>query len=221
MARGAAEQVERLAISVLKRASSFYEPYLARIRPYFEPYMARMRTRYERMEPREKILVQIASVVVSVFLAYNLVYAPFQGLRQDLRDRTQARERQLSEVRRLVQQYRQLGLEVTAAKKRTVQQGKDFSLFSAVEGKLTDTVGVVKVSSITPGEDKKISKDLVQHNVDISLAGVSLPEIVDTLYGIDTLPVPVLVSDLHIKRGQLLTTVFDVQMTCVAIGKNG
>jgi len=50
---------------------------------------------------------------------------------------------------------------------------------------------------------------------------VSLPEIVDTLYGIDTLPVPVLVSDLHIKRGELIHAVFDVQMTCVAIGKNG
>ncbi len=50
---------------------------------------------------------------------------------------------------------------------------------------------------------------------------MSLPEIVNTLYGIDTLPVPVLISDLHIKRGQLVTNAFDVQMTCVAIGKNG
>ena len=221
MARGTTERAERLAISILKRVGSFYEPYAARIRPYFQPYVARVRTRYERMEPREKALVQIASAVVAVFAAYNLVYAPFQSLRQDLRDRTETRERQVNEVRRLVQQYRQLGLEVAAAKKRTVQQGRDFSLFSAVEGKLTDTVGVAKVSSITPGEDKKISKDLVQHNVDISLAGVSLPEIVDTLYGIDTLPVPVLISDLHIKRGQLVTNAFDVQMTCVAIGKNG
>jgi len=89
-----------------------------------------------------------------------------------------------------------------------------------VEGKLTDTVGVVKVSSITPGEDQKISKDLVQHNVEIALANLDLSEVVDTLYGIATLPVPVLVSEIHIKRSPL-NTVFDVQMTCVAIGKNG
>jgi len=221
MASRARERVEQIAVRAVKRASSFYQPYAERARPYVGPYIYRARARYERLEPREKILVQIAGALSAVFLAYNLVYSPFEALRQDLSDRTATRERQISEVRRMVQQYRQLSLEVAAAEKRTVRQTKDFSLFSAVEGKLTDTVGVAKVSSITPGEDQKISKDLVQHNVEIALTALSLPDIVDTLYGIDTLPVPVLVSDLHIKRAQLITTTFDVQMTCVAIGKSG
>ncbi len=221
MASRARERLEHIAIRVVKRASSFYQPYAERVQPYVGPYIYRARTRYERLEPREKTLVQVAGALIAVFLAYNLVYSPFEGLRQDLSDRTETRERQISEVRRMVQQYRQLSLEVAAAEKRTVRQTKDFSLFSAVEGKLTDTVGVVKVSSITPGEDQKISKDLVQHNVEIALTALSLPDVVDTLYGIDTLPVPVLVSELHIKRVQLMTTSFEVQMTCVAIGKSG
>lgn len=215
------ERLQHIAIRILRRANSFYQPYAARIRPYVEPYVDRSRARYERLEPREKTLVQIAGTLIAVFLAYNLVYSPFEGLRQDLSDRIETRERQISEVRRMVQQYGQLSLEVAAAEKRTVRQTKDFSLFSAVEGKLTDTVGVVKVASITPGEDQKISKDLVQHNVQIALTALALPDVVDTLYGIKTLPVPVLVSDLHIKRAQLITTTFEVQMTCVAIGKSG
>jgi type II secretory pathway component PulM len=221
MATRTRERLEHAAIRVLRRAGSFYQPYAERMRPYIGPYIYRAQARYQRLEPREKILVQIAGALIGVFLAYNLVYSPFEGLRQDLSDRTETRARQISEVRRMVHQYRQLSLEVAAAEKRTVRQTKDFSLFSAVEGKLTETVGVVKVSSITPGEDQKISKDLVQHNVEIALANLTLQEVVDTLYGIDTLPVPVLVSDLHIKRTQLITTSFDVQMTCVAIGKSG
>jgi hypothetical protein len=214
------QRLEQVALRILKRANSFYQPYAERMRPYVGPYIHRAQARYRRLEPREKILVQVAGALIGVFLAYNLVYSPFESLRQDLSDRTETRARQISEVRHMVQQYLQLKLEVAAAEKRTVRQTKDFSLFSAVEGKLSDTVGVAKVSSITPGEDQKISNDLVQHNVEIALTNISLPDIVDTLYGVDTLPVPVLVSDLHIKRSELVTS-FDVQMTCVAIGKSG
>jgi hypothetical protein len=211
------ERIQHLVLRLVKRVGAFFEPYFTRLRPY----TARLRTRYERLERREKILVQALGVLLLVFLVYNLVYAPFQTLRQDLSDRIEARQRETLEVRRLVREHQQLQLEVAAAEKRTVRQGKDFSLFSALEGMLSSTVGVVKVASITPGEDKNISKDLVQHNVDIALTGVNLTEIVDTLYGINTLPVPVYVSDLHIKRSQvILNTSFDVELTCVAIGRN-
>jgi hypothetical protein len=60
MASRARERLEHIAIRVAKRASSFYEPYAARIRPYVGPYIDRARTRYERLEPREQTLVQIA-----------------------------------------------------------------------------------------------------------------------------------------------------------------
>jgi type II secretion system (T2SS) protein M len=220
---GIREQIQRLALRLIKRTGAFFEPYLARLRPYVRPYTARLSARYDRLEQREKILVQALGVLVFAFLAYNLVYSPFQGLRQDLSDRIEARQRETLEVRRLVHEHQQLQLEVAAAEKRTVRQGKDFSLFSALEGMLSSTVGVTKVASITPGEDKVISKDLVQHNVDIMLTGVNLTEIVDTLYGINSLPVPVFVSDLHIKRSQIVivNVIFDVDLTCVAIGRSG
>ncbi len=216
---GARQRIDDLAARVLVGARRLYAPYLERIRPYISPYVARLRARYERLEPREKLLVQVAGVLLAGFFAYNFVYLPIQDMRQDLRERTEARQKEILEVRRLAQEYRQLKLEVSAAEKRTVKQSKDFSLFSAVEGMLTKTVGVAKVGSINPGEDRKISTDLVQHNLEITLSGVSLDELVSTLYGVQTLPVPVLVSDLHIKKGAVGGT-FDVDMTCVAIGRS-
>jgi hypothetical protein len=215
------QNVEALARRILGRIRQIYDPYVERIRPYVAPTISRLRARYDRLEPREKILVQIAAAISAVFLGYNLIYTPVQNLRADLSQRTEARRHQILEVRRLVQDYERLKLELAAAEKRTVRQDKDFSLFSALQGMLTKSVGLSKIGSINPGDDRKISSDLVQHSVDITLNGVSLAEIVDALYGIETLPVPVLVSDLHIKKGGLLSPVYDVDITCVAIGKSG
>jgi type II secretory pathway component PulM len=216
----AGDAVERLAGRIFGLMGGLLRPYLERARPYVAPYIARARARYERFEPREKLLVQIAGALVALLMSYNFVYLPVFNLREDLRQRIEQRQHQIIEVRRMVRDYQQLRLELKDAEKRTVRNNKDFSLFSALEGMLTNSVGVAKVGSINPGEDKKISKDLVQHNVQITLTGVSLAEIVDTLYGIKTLPVPVLVSEIHIKRGPL-PTIFDVEMTCLAVGANG
>lgn len=211
------ERLRLIARPALARARTLYAPYAGRLRPYFDPFLAPLRTRYERLEPREKTLVQIGLAVSGLFFGYNLVYAPVQSLRQELVERTAARQHELVEVRRLTHNYQQVKLDLAAAEKLTVPQ-KDFSLFSALEGMLTKSVGVAKIGSITPGEDRRISKDLIQHSVDVTLAGVTLAEVVDTLYGVETLPVPVRVSNLHLK-GEALG--FEVQMTCVALGKNG
>ena len=120
----------------------------------------------------------------------------------------------------MVQQYRQLSLEVAAAKKRTVQQSQDFSLFPPGGGQAYRHRRRRESQLEPPARTRKSPRTWFS-TTSRSRSGVSLPEIVDTLYGIDTLPVPVLVSDLHIKRGQLITTAFDVPMTCVAIGKSG
>lgn len=211
--------VESLVKRTLRLAHPLYQPLVDRLRRLVEPAAARIRARYDRLEPREKTLVQIASALGALFLAYNLVYTPIQGMRQDLRERIETRQHEILEVRRLAQTYQKLKLDLAAAEKHTVPQ-KDFSLFSALEGMLTKSVGVAKIGSITPGEDKKISKDLVQHSVDITLENVSLADIVDTLYGIKTLPVPVLVSSLHVKKGSV-TVFYQVEMTCIALGKTG
>jgi type II secretory pathway component PulM len=218
MRRRVRHGVESILKLIVRLVRPLYQPIVDRVRPIVEPAAARIRARYDRLEPREKTLVLIASALGAVWVAHTLVYAPIQGLRQDLRERIETRQHEVVEVRRQVQTYRRLKLDLAAAEKHTVPQ-KDFSLFSALEGMLTKSVGVAKIGSITPGEDKKISKDLVQHSVDITLQNVSLADVVDTLYGIKTLPVPVIVSSLHVKKAGQLATVYQVEITCIALGK--
>ena len=97
--------------------------------------------------------------------------------------------------------------------------GKDFSLFSVLEGPLSREVGREKIVSITPSQ-RNISGDLVQFTLALKLAGVNLDQIVDALYGMNTVGVPVTVTSLSIKKSPQNAHSFDVDLTCAALGKN-
>jgi hypothetical protein len=54
----------------------------------------------------------------------------------------------------------------------------------------------------------------------LKLANVNLAQLVDALYGINTLPMPIGVSTIHIQRRTPDTHSYDVDLTCVALTKN-
>jgi hypothetical protein len=108
---------------------------------------------------------------------------------------------------------------MAAAEKRTVPKSGDFSLFSVVEQSLTKSIGHEKIASITPA-DKPVPGGYQQYTIDLKLSGLSLSQIVDALYGVQTLSVPVTVSNLHIRQRTPDTHSYDVDMTCAALGKN-
>jgi hypothetical protein len=59
-----------------------------------------------------------------------------------------------------------------------------------------------------------------QYSVDLKLNELTLGQVVDTLYGLSALNIPVTVSTLHITRRSQDTHTFDLEMTCVALGRN-
>ncbi len=179
------------------------------------------RSRYRRLEPRERRLVSVALVLLAVVLVYNLAYLPLANFQSSLDSQLEARQRELAEVQRLVDTYRERQAELRAAEKNTVPQSRDFSLFSVIETALTRNVGHDRISSITPGAERKLSGGLTQYTVDLKLEKVSLAQIVDALYGVKTLSVPVAVSNLRITRRVREPHSYDVDMTCIAVAKNG
>ena len=78
----------------------------------------------------------------------------------------------------------------------------------------------VLIGSITPAE-KTLPGGMTQYSVELKLNALSLPQVVDTLYGLSALNVPVTVSTLHVTRRSQDQHTFDVEMTCVALGRNG
>lgn len=192
----------------------------ARVRVALAPTVAAARGRYQKLEPRERVLVQIAGALITLFIVFNLVYLPIQGGLGGLGDRIQERQHDAIEVAHLMRTYQRLRVDLATMRTRTVAASGDFSLFSVVEQALTHAPGKEKIGSITPAE-KTIPGGLKQYTVELKLNSLSLPQIVDTLYGLNSLNVPVTVSTLHVTRLSQDPHTFDVEMTCVALGRSG
>ncbi len=192
----------------------------ARARTALAPTIAAARGRYQKLEPRERVLVQIAGALVALFIAFDLVYLPIQGALGGLGDRIQERQHDALEVAHMMRAYQRLRVDLATMRTRTVAASGDFSLFSVVEQALTRAPGKDKIGSITPAE-KAIPGAMTQYTVELKLNALSLPQVVDTLYGLSALNVPVTVSTLHVTRRSQDSHTFDVEMTCVALGRNG
>jgi len=196
-------------------------PYVKQVRERLDPLVGQARGRYQKLEPRERLLVHIAAGVFGLFLIYNLVYVPIVDLSSGLEDKIVQRQRDLAEVRRLAGTYAQLKADLASAEHHTVPRGKDFSLFSVVEASLTNSVGREKIGSITPGSDKKLADGFTEYSVQLKLAGLNLAQLVDALYGISSLAMPIGVANIRIQRRSQDTHSYDVDLTCVALARNG
>jgi len=201
------------------RVRDLIRPLLKQAATRVDPFIAQARGRYQKLEPRERILVQIAGGLLAIFLIYNLVYTPIVDLSSGLENKIAERQHDLAEVRRLAGTYAQLKANLAKAEKRTVP-GKDFSLFSVVEASMTKSVGREKIGSITPGSDRKLADGFTEYSVQLKLANVNLAQLVDALYGINSLTMPIGVSTIRIQRRTQDTHSYDVDLTCVALAKN-
>jgi hypothetical protein len=202
------------------RLSAILADGTARLRTALAPTIAAARGRYQKLEPRERVLVQVAGALVALFIAFNLVYLPIQGALGGLGDRIQERQHDAVEVAHMMRAYQRLRVDLATMRTRTVAASGDFSLFSVVEQALTRAPGKDKIGSITPAQ-KAIPGGMTQFSVELKLNALSLPQVVDTLYGLSALNVPVTVSTLHVTRRSQDSHTFDVEMTCVALGRNG
>jgi type II secretory pathway component PulM len=218
------ERIAQLAApwinAVAERARPVCRNIFARAEEITAPARKTARAWYERREAREKLLLKVLGGILGVFLIYSLIFVPVIDLRDNLKARIVSRQQELVQVRSMMRTWKRLQVDLTDAQKHTVPEGKDFSLFSVVEQTLTSSVGRDKIGSITP-VDKPVPGGFIQHSVDLKLAGISLAQIVDTLYRVQTLAVPVTVSNLHIRQRDQDLHSYDVDMTCSALGKNG
>jgi len=206
--------------NIRARLMDLLRPYLKQAATRIDPYIAQARNRYQKLEPRERILVQIGAGVFGLFLIYNLIYMPIVDLSSGLQTEIAQRQHDLVEVRRLSNQYVQLKNDLANAERHTVPLGKDFSLFSVVESSMSKSVGREKIASITPGSDRKLSDGFTEFSVQLKLENVNLAQLVDALYGINSLSMPIGVANLRIQRRTQDTHSYDVDLTCVALAKN-
>jgi type II secretory pathway component PulM len=224
MLRNLMESIASRIASILEPISRLIgdalRPLVERAAAAIEPIVSQLRNRYERFEPREKMLVQIAAMMLGVLVAYNFIYQPIVGLDATMQAAVAARERDLREIRRLAALYSQSKANLAEAEHRTVPSGKDFSLFSVVEGSLSKTIGHDKIASIAPGSDRKLPEGFTEHTVNLKLSNVNLAQVVDALYAINSIATPVSVENLRIQRRMPDTRSYDLDLTCIALARD-
>jgi len=187
---------------------------------WLSPRYRQLRARYYKLERRERMLLQLAAGAFAVFLAYNLVYQPVVSLQAGMADRIAARQRDLTEVRRMASTYAQVRRELTALERNTTLPSADFSLTATLSGALNGVVDNDKIGGINPLPNKPVSGQFTQYGADLKLNGVSLAQLVDALYKIKSIKEPVVVSNLHIVKRPADPHTYDVDMTCSVLGKN-
>lgn len=207
--------------NIRARIKSAVAPAMERLSATIEPLRARASARYQKLEPRERLMLKVLALAFGVFFLYDFIYLPITDFSSGLVAKVEQRQHELGEVRSLTQVYLRRQAELRLAEKHTLAPDKSFSLFSVVESTLTKSVGRDKIGSITPRPDLKLPDGFTQHSVDLQLSDVSLKQLVDALYSVGHLSQPVAVSSLRITRRNGDTHSYDVEMTCVAVGRNG
>jgi len=131
------------------------------------------------------------------------------------------RQNDLEQVRRLAAEYAEMKSELTSAEKNTIPKASNFSLFSVLETSLSTSIGKEKIGSITPGSDRNLPDGFIEFSVQLKLQNVDLKQLVDALYGINSLEQPIGVESIRIQRRNQDPHTYNVDLTCVALAKNG
>jgi len=166
-----------------------------------------------RLSPRERQFIAVAATSLGIILLYVLVVDPLWEMHTRLRARVAAKERELREVTSLHVMYESLRREVAKARPAS---GTKVSPFAFLEGLATSTLGRDKLAAINPvGHENRDGMD--QETIELKLSGVSLREVVELLYKMDTAGATLRCINLSIKKRYKDPYTFDVALTALAL----
>jgi general secretion pathway protein M len=166
-----------------------------------------------RLSPRERQFVCAAGVALGGVLLYLCVVDPLWEAHTRLRARVAAKERELHEVVALRRTYEALRREVERARPAG---GTNVSPFVFLEGLTASTLGRDKLAAINPtGHENRDGVE--QEVIELKLIGVSLRELIELLYKIDTAGATLRCTSLSIKKRYKDPYTFDASLTALAL----
>jgi type II secretory pathway component PulM len=166
-----------------------------------------------RLSPRERRYVAAAGTACLGAFFYLVVLDPLWQMQLDLQARVTAKERELREMMTLQQEYRTAKAEVEQTQS-TINPTSSPVAF--LEELARSTVGQEKVTAISPTAQESRA-GAVFETIELKLSGVSLREIVDLLYKIETTGQMLHPNRLSIKKRYKDPYTFDVFLSTLAI----
>lgn len=167
---------------------------------------------YNRLAPRERVLLLVATVSVLLISFYSFFWEPLQASRELLARRIVAKQKELAEIQKQRMTYLDILRRIEASKTVLEHGDPKFSLFAYLDSTIAQAVGRDHISSMNPSE-KTIGTDYQEKLVEIRLTQISLPQLVDLLYRVEKGEHPLRFSRLQVKKRLNDVYHFDVLAT--------
>ena len=166
-----------------------------------------------RLSPREQRFVIVATLIALGAFLHLLIIDPLWQMQIDRRARVVAKERELQEIIALRREY--LAAKAKAEHTQAVE-GANLSPIGFLETLARNVVGQEKVIGITPTSQENRAGASFD-TIELKLSDVSLHELVEILYKIETAGSRLHPQRLSIKKRYKDPYTFDVLLTTVAI----
>lgn len=169
-------------------------------------------TSFNRLAPRERLLLSLAALSVVIISLYSFVWDPVQSSRELTARRIATKEKDLREIVKQRDVYLDLLRRLEANKAAIAPGDPGFSLFSYLDNTIAQAVGREHVTSMNPST-KNIGNDYQEDLVEIKLTQINLGQLVDLLYRVEKGDRPLRFSRLQIKKRYNDNFNFDVTAT--------
>lgn len=153
---------------------------------------------WNRLAPRERLLLSVAVVTTVVLSLYSFVWDPLQSNQVLLQRRIAIKEKELAAIQRQRDQYLILKRQMEANQAAGSETDPSFNLFAYVQAAIAQAVSKEHITSMNPST-KNIG-EYVEQLVEIKLQQINLQQITDLLYRVEKGEHPLRFSRLNIKK---------------------
>ena len=167
---------------------------------------------YQRLSPRERLLLGLAVGSVLVISLYSFVWDPMVAGREALQRRIVTKEKELVEIQHQRTHYLDLLRQLEASQAVLVRTDQSFSLFAYLQNAVAQAVSREHIQSMNP-TDKNLSDEYQEQAVEIKLTAVSLDQLENVLYRIEKGDYQLRVSRLQVKKRYNDQYNFDITAT--------
>jgi general secretion pathway protein M len=167
---------------------------------------------FNRLAPRERLLLGLAAASVVVISLYSFVWEPVQSSRELTARRITTKEKDLREILKQRDIYLDLLRRLEANKAGVAPADPSFSLFAYLDNTVAQAVGREHVTSMNP-TTKNITNEYQEDLVEIKLTQINLAQLVDLLYRVEKGDRPLRFSRLQVKKRYNDNFNFDVTAT--------
>jgi general secretion pathway protein M len=152
------------------------------------------------MTKRERWAVILAVCAVGLFLIFQFIITPYGNQKQTLQRQYEQAVKDLQEIRVLKTEYESLNKTLDLTKINFENRDRGFTLFSFLD-KLSGETGIkANVSYMKPSSTDAKSGPYKLSQVEVKLKAITLKQLTDYLYGIETSKNTMFVRRLTIDR---------------------